>query len=178
MNGWGTVTAIEAQERVFYALAGNIAINNCFNARAIHAVISSATGTAKIPALNHQEPASFGSLELVRRNGSEQIGQTIDYSDATSVDTLMITLDSLALPRCDLIKIDVEGMELNVLEGAANTISQHHPIVHAEVIKTDKEELKSRMASFGYQNFDVGQNCLAIHRSDPSLSHVEPRSLP
>jgi hypothetical protein len=35
MTGWGVVLAIEAQERIYYALAGNIAINNCFNARAI-----------------------------------------------------------------------------------------------------------------------------------------------
>ena len=32
MTGWGSVVAIEAQERIYYALAGNIAINNCFNA--------------------------------------------------------------------------------------------------------------------------------------------------
>src|SRR4029077_805034 len=30
MTGWGSVLAIEAQERIFYALAGNISINNCF----------------------------------------------------------------------------------------------------------------------------------------------------
>ena len=34
-TGWGSVTAFEAQERVLYALAGNIALNNCFNARAV-----------------------------------------------------------------------------------------------------------------------------------------------
>src|SRR5258708_9253389 len=28
MNGWGEAIAIDAQERLFYALAGNIAINN------------------------------------------------------------------------------------------------------------------------------------------------------
>ena len=28
MTGWGSVVAIEAQERIYYALAGNIAINN------------------------------------------------------------------------------------------------------------------------------------------------------
>ena len=32
MTGWGSVLSIEAQERIYYALAGNIAINNCFNA--------------------------------------------------------------------------------------------------------------------------------------------------
>ena len=28
MTGWGSVLSIEAQERIYYALAGNIAINN------------------------------------------------------------------------------------------------------------------------------------------------------
>lgn len=44
MTGWGSVIAIEAQERIYYALAGNIAINNCFNAIAMHAAISSEQG--------------------------------------------------------------------------------------------------------------------------------------
>ena len=34
MTRWGRVFAIEAQERIYYALAGNIALNNCFNASA------------------------------------------------------------------------------------------------------------------------------------------------
>ena len=40
MTGWGSVVAVEAQERIFYALAGNIAINNCFNATAVFAAVS------------------------------------------------------------------------------------------------------------------------------------------
>jgi len=176
MDGWGSILAIEAQERVYYALAGNIAINNCFNARAMHAVISSAVGKTWVPILSHQEPASFGSLEVTQRSGTEQIGQKIDYSQAHGSETAMITLDSLNLSRCDLIKIDVEGMELKVLEGAAATIQQHHPVIHAEFIKTDKTELVRKLNEHGYRTFDSGQNCLAIHQSDPSLSHVEPRS--
>ena len=49
MTAWGAVLAIEAQERIYYALAGNIAINNCFNARAIHAAVAERAGTMKIP---------------------------------------------------------------------------------------------------------------------------------
>ena len=45
MTGWGSVLAIEAQERIYYALAGNIAINNCFNAIAVHGAVSSESGT-------------------------------------------------------------------------------------------------------------------------------------
>jgi hypothetical protein len=74
MNGWREVIAIEAQERVFYALAGNIAINNCFNARALHAAGAAGVGVMNIPSPNYLRPGSFGSLELKPRDGTEFIG--------------------------------------------------------------------------------------------------------
>ena len=49
MTGWGQVLAIEAQERIFYALAGNITINNCFNARAFNAAVGAADGVLRVP---------------------------------------------------------------------------------------------------------------------------------
>ena len=106
MTAWGAVLAIEAQERIHYALAGNIAINNCFNARAIHAAVSERAGTMKIPVLNYSAAASFGSLELKPRNGIEFIGQAIDYSESKMVEVPTVSIDSLNLARVDLIKID------------------------------------------------------------------------
>src|SRR5215469_2693674 len=75
MTGWGAVMAFEAQERIYYALAGNIAINNCFNARAINAAVSSRSGSMKIPQPNYLANASFGSLELKKMDRAEFIGQ-------------------------------------------------------------------------------------------------------
>jgi FkbM family methyltransferase len=49
MTDWGSVLAVETQERIYYALIGNIAINNCFNAVALNAAISDALGKLKIP---------------------------------------------------------------------------------------------------------------------------------
>src|SRR3954463_2817654 len=80
MTGWGSVIAIEAQERIYYALAGNIAINNCFNALAVHAAVSSEAGTLQIPNPDYFTPSSFGSLELQPRPSNEFIGQPIDYA--------------------------------------------------------------------------------------------------
>src|SRR5258708_5784965 len=67
MTGWGSVIAIEAQERIFYALAGNIAINNCFNAKALLAAVSATGGVMRIPSPDYLLPASFGSLELAKK---------------------------------------------------------------------------------------------------------------
>lgn len=44
----------------------------------------------------------------------------------------MITIDSLNLPSCDYIKIDVEGAEPLVLMGALNTIKKYKPIIFFE----------------------------------------------
>jgi FkbM family methyltransferase len=43
------------------------------------------------------------------------------------------TLDSFAFPRVDVIKIDVEGRELDVVRGARETIRAHRPVLLVEV---------------------------------------------
>jgi FkbM family methyltransferase len=173
MSGWGAVLAFEAQERLYYALAGNIAINNCFNARAVHAAVSSQLGTMKIPAPNYFAPASFGSLELKKRDGTEFIGQVIDYSEEKMISVPTTTLDSYNFPRVDLIKIDVEGMELDVLAGAGNCIANGHPILLIEQAKVDRHELRAWLERFDYATFDVGMNLLALHQADKCLAHVK-----
>jgi FkbM family methyltransferase len=170
MTGWGSVVSIEAQERVYYALAGNIAINNCFNAIAVHGAVSSESGVMKIPSPNYFVPSSFGSLELRPRNGNEFIGQPIDYENTVNVRKL--TLDEFNLPRVDFIKIDVEGMELEALEGAKRSITQSHPIMLIENIKTDAEKLRQWLKEHGYEVLDAGINMLAIHQSDKTLTDV------
>jgi FkbM family methyltransferase len=115
MTGWGAVLAFEAQERIYYALAGNLALNNCFNARAINAAVSRQSGTMKIPQPNYLANASFGSIELTKREQGEFVGQVIDYSEDKMTEVRMVHLDAFRFPRLDLLKIDVEGMELEVL---------------------------------------------------------------
>lgn len=172
MTGWGQVLSIEAQERIYYALAGNIAINNCFNAIAMHGAVSSESGVMQIPSPNYLVPSSFGSLELRQRDGNEFIGQTIDYTNLVNVRKL--ALDEFELPRVDLIKIDVEGMEMEVLAGAARAIERCHPIMLIERIKSEASALKMWLESRGYVVIEAGINLLVIHSSDKVLEDVMP----
>jgi FkbM family methyltransferase len=178
MSGWGQVIAIEAQERVFYALAGNIAINNCFNARALNAAVAARPGTMKVPTPDYLTPASFGSLELRPRDGVEFIGQPIDYSEQNAVTIPTVSIASLALPRIDLIKIDVEGMEIDALEGAAASLARCHPILIVESIKSDKAKLSEVLVRHGYRLFGMGLNILAIHETDKTQGHIQPAGTP
>jgi FkbM family methyltransferase len=178
MTGWGTVLAFEPQERIYYALAGNVAINNCFNAKAMHAAVTAVNGPLKIPSPNYLAAANFGSLELRKSEKNEFIGQPVDYSEQNTVTVQGIALDSIALQRIDLIKIDVEGMELEVLEGAAESIARSHPILVVEAIKSDKTKLQAWLQKQEYQVFPTGLNFLSIHRADPCLAHIKSNTRP
>jgi len=173
MTGWGSVIAIEAQERIYYALAGNIAINNCFNAIAMNAAVSSDNGVMRIPTPDYLTASSFGSLELRSGERTEFIGQAIDYSEGSLVPVQMITLDALNLPRVDLVKIDVEGMELEVLDGAEQTLARSRPVLLVESVKAGREALRGKLTGHGYTVVDAGPNLLAIHNSDETLTQLQ-----
>ncbi|MCL2474497.1 MAG: FkbM family methyltransferase [Alphaproteobacteria bacterium] len=173
MHGWGEVVAIEAQERLFYALAGNITLNNCFNARAIWAAVGEKEGVIQVPVPDYFKPSSFGSLEIRKTESTEFIGQEIDYSEKSTQPTRMMSIDGMGLHRADLIKIDVEGMEMEVLRGAVSTIQKHKPLLVIEKIKTNEKELNEFLLSRGYKIFPLGINLLAIHESDPVASMVK-----
>ena len=64
------------------------------------------------------------------------------------------TIDSLELTRCKLIKIDVDGHELEVLNGAARTIKRCKPIIYIEnEIDAKREALVAWFVDHGYRCF-------------------------
>lgn len=85
----------------------------------------------KVPFLNYIEDDSLGSLNI---NGKEQNETRADYYTIKT-----ITIDRYCflnnVPRLDCIKIDVEGFELNVLEGGKHTLKIHQPVLIIEIEK-------------------------------------------
>jgi len=69
-------------------------------------------------------------------NSSGNYGD-IHKDDTGAIEVRAITLDSLALPACALIKIDVEGHELETLTGCSKTISKYRPVVMYEAMEWD-----------------------------------------
>ena len=73
-----------------------------------------------------------------------------DFTQAKRVekegDIRMVTLDSLAYENVDLIKIDVEGYEMEVLKGANNTLAGTQYLMI---------ELNNNTKKYGSNNIDV-----------------------
>ncbi len=113
----GAVIAIEPQRAVFQLLCANLALNEIGNVRAVHAAAGHEAGQAFIPVTDFSKPGNFGGIEL-SSEGGERVG--------------MLTIDSLQLPACQFIKIDVEGREHSVIAGAAGTIARFQPALYVE----------------------------------------------
>jgi FkbM family methyltransferase len=172
MHGWGQVLAFEAQEVVYYALAGNIALNNALNARARLAALGGTVGELAVPRPDYFKPASFGSLELRKGAKTENIGQAVSYAPEDCDIVPMVSLDSLDLGRLDFIKLDVEGFELETLRGGVATLTARRPVLLIEVIKSDRAAIQDFLTNAGYRIFPMGINILALHESDPTLKQV------
>lgn len=173
MHGWGEVIAFEAQERIYYALAGNIALNNCFNAKAILAAVGSNKGEISVPLPNYFSPSSFGSLELRKTPNTEFIGQQINYEDENCEKINLVAIDQYVLKRLDFIKIDIEGMEMEALLGAKVSIEKFKPILMIEKIKSNETDIRNFLDQFGYQFFSIGINLLAVHSDDPISKQIK-----
>lgn len=164
MQDWGNVLAFEAQEQLFYCLAGNVVINNLFNVKVKWKALAQTTGTIDIPVPDYCCPGSFGSLEMQQKATSENIGQTI--TESQKVDA--ITIDSLNLNRLDFLKLDIEGMEEQALFGATHTINKYKPVILLEHFKSNVESLHKILESFGYTHNAIDHaNTLATHKDDP-----------
>jgi FkbM family methyltransferase len=136
----GRAIAIEAQRGIFHMLCGNMAMNDLANVRTILAAAGSRAGAISVPRLMLDRPNNLGALSLVPGENAAM--------DRVEV----ITLDSLALDACHLIKIDVEGMEREVLLGAADTIGRHRPFLYVENDRKDKSEaLLRHLFELGYR---------------------------
>jgi hypothetical protein len=112
---------------------------------------------------------------LKQSGTTEFIGQPTDYSDAKLTEIRTLTIDSFGLAPLDLIKIDVEGMELEVLAGAAQTIGRCRPIILVEHLKTGRHALVAAFAPHGYHLYYQGPNVIAIHPTDPSIAQASER---
>lgn len=113
----GGVVAFEAQKVIFQMLCANLALNGIENTDAQCLAIGAAPGEITVPRVDYRNNNNFGGIALGTGDGD-----TVD----------MIALDNLLLPACHMIKIDVEGMEKQVLEGARNTITRFKPILYVE----------------------------------------------
>jgi FkbM family methyltransferase len=133
----GSIFAFEPQSLIFSILQNNITLNNCVNIFPYKFALSDIDN--KVISMD-----PFLYLDQNTNNGNLSLSNL-----PFSTGDLSITkrIDSLKLPKINFIKIDVQGSELKVLNGAINTIFSDRPIIFIEIeeLHLKKQDCSSKV---------------------------------
>lgn len=131
----------------YYALCGSVALSNQHNIECINIGLGS------------DDQVGERELNIISEDGG---GSTIlNISNVIKTEKICIkTLDSFHLKNIGLIKMDIEGNELNALKGALNTLLlSNYPRILFENNKESKENKENNV--FAYLS-DIGYNIINI----------------
>jgi len=84
--------------------------------------------------------------------------RSIYENEVPSMFLLSIPLDSMLYQfrkRISVIKIDIEGFEIQALKGAENLIQIHRPVIIVEIWKINLESVITFLASLGYNKYHI-----------------------
>jgi len=127
----GEVLHFEPQRMLFYLLCGNIALNGLLNVCAHNCAVGATARQAFMPRCSYTTANNFAGLSVQ------------DQQDGIAV--AVAALDALSIGPVHFLKIDVEGMELEVLLGGTQLIKAYRPILYLE---NDRPENSQRLCKY------------------------------
>jgi FkbM family methyltransferase len=130
-------------------LAGSIAMNGHTNIFCHNYAVGRERGRIEIPQFDYNKPLNFGSIEFGGPQ-REKLEQDRRYAVEKTEYVEVVPLDAFGFARLDILKIDVEGMEEDVLIGAAETLRRCRPILYVEHAKSDRDALTRMIEGAGY----------------------------
>ncbi|MEO7197684.1 MAG: FkbM family methyltransferase [Solirubrobacterales bacterium] len=156
----GHVVAFEPYPINYQRVVENVGINHLDNVTIRHVGVGRVTGELEFV-------APIGGL-AGRASASREIQGEIESTGlkTQSFSVHVVSLDDeikqSSLPTPDLVKIDVEGLEFDVLQGMKETIGEHKPAlfieIHgsgAEAKQVNAERVVSFVASHGYEMWHI-----------------------
>lgn len=125
--GFQSVLAFEPDPENFHCLLRNTTQHGASSVRAIESALGATSGSRRWMMHNVE---NSGASYLIERPPPETLTTSSSWL-TKAVDVLM--LDEFHLKALDLLQLDVEGYEWYALEGAANTIRMHRPVIVLEM---------------------------------------------
>ena len=124
----GHVLAFEPTAEAYCRLTRNIAINPELSRR----IKAMQTMLVAAPDMN-LDPILYASWPLHSPSDTHDLHLGVALStEGANISTLDDAVAATGLDRVDLIKLDVDGHELDVLRGARRILKQHHPAIVME----------------------------------------------
>jgi len=151
----GQVYSFEPQPQVFNMLCGNVAINNYYNVRVFNYGLGSKNDKFYLYEPDYFSSDDFGTFSLINTKLNVSNKKIV-----IEVKTLDWFVEFYQIPYIDLLKIDAEGMDLDILKGGIETIKKFSPnifIEHNDNIRSIFNDIATFLLPFGYY-FEEYQN--------------------
>ncbi len=123
----GRVISFDGQHRIFQVLSMNMLMNGRMNVDCVNALVGSSVSVETVSVIDPSGSINFGAVSFRPGGAGRSQGPK-------QLPVAMITVDSLALDSCALMKVDVEGMEIDVFRGALATIVRCEPLIYFEQV--------------------------------------------
>ena len=148
----GRVIAIEPAPRSASALEKTLAANALHQAEVLRCAVGDRDGSAElaVPIVTSAR-TDTGTARI----GPAPLGHEALRVPLRSLDTLAA---ERSLDRLDLVKLDVEGHERRVLDGAATVLEQFRPVLVIETgheAEGDRQAIHDRLRSCNYQMLGI-----------------------
>ena len=147
-------------------LKANVALNGCVNVEVVKAAVGDVTGSLVLHLMPSTNSGATSAVRPVRYPlRTEKVA-------LTRMDDL---LTSLKIPSVDVMKIDVEGYELNVINGARESLGSGRVVcalveLHPRQLRalgSSPQDVELSMRGLGFA-CSLGENSLlCIHGSAP-----------
>jgi FkbM family methyltransferase len=139
---YGIVVAVEASNEIFKILEKNIRLNNLSNVIPINLAVSDKKGVSEFYLASEGLGTASSLIEIKYKSKKIKV----------KTDTLDNITKRLNIKKVDLIKIDVEGVEPKVLEGALGILKKDKPkIVFEALNKKCFDECEKILRKFNYK---------------------------
>lgn len=146
----GQVSSFEPQKLVYYQLCGNVILNGYGNVTTYNVALSDYSEVTRLKMENLQ----YYSEETINIGNAHLNAFTDNGYNWVDVKPL----DSYFFENVAVIKIDVQGYEPKVLDGAVETIRNNKPVIFIEVEEPQlaiygytKENVFARLESMNYE---------------------------
>lgn len=157
----GRIYCFEPQRLIFQMLCGNMAINNFDNCYVYNMGLGSTNTRIEIQEPNYYTAEDFGIFSLVE----DKIRSKSGISSVVEIMTIDTFVELHKINRLDYIKIDAEGMDLDVLKGAENSLKRFMPTLFVEHSDNRSSILKEIVDFLGEDRYTfkvAGNNVLAV----------------
>ncbi|BAI73849.1 methyltransferase (plasmid) [Azospirillum sp. B510] len=171
------LVGFEVQRPLYHLLCGSLALNGLDNVLVHNLALGERMDVIDIPVPDYASDTNLGALSLdpeVRRIRREAgLGCDTDRAGVRMGQASMVRLDDFAIGDLSLLKLDVEGMELPVLKGAAETLKRSgFPPILCELwdadampgIRAPQQALLSHLSELGYDMQVIDDLAVAQHR--------------